>query len=123
MSSMLKRLRAKPATIDGAAISPQASSSGSHEVTEKDVIEKDDKETGRSTARDVQEAEANRKLSVFEKAHRWDPNLGDDFLDDVDDALVNRDAAKESKVFDEVFENSPYPEVGSFHLYGNFIAC
>ncbi len=118
MSNLLKRLKAKPDAIDGTAISPQASSSGSHELTEKD-----DKDIGTSTARDIQEAETNRKLSVFEKAHRWDPNLGNDFLDDVDDALVNRDAAKESKVFDEVFENSPYPEVGVPHLCGTFIAC
>ena len=106
MSSLLKRLRAKPDAIDGTAISPQASSSGSQEIDEKGV-----KDVGASTATDVNAAETARRLSVFEKAHRWDPNLGDDFLDEVDDVLVNHDAAKGGRVFAEVFENSPYPEV------------
>lgn len=106
MSGILKRLGKRSDTIEGTGISPQSTSSASQDVNEKAV-----KDEGFSTATDVLEAEANRKLSVFEKAHRWDPNLDDDFLEDVDDALVRRDASKENKVYDEVFENSPYPEV------------
>lgn len=104
MSVLLKKLRSgKTKTTDGVALSPQDSSSGSHTPVEKD--------TGKSTARDVSEPEANRKLSVFEQAHRWDPNLGDDALDDIDDAVHHRDPAAEGKLVGEIFENSPYPEV------------
>ncbi|KUJ16094.1 small oligopeptide transporter [Mollisia scopiformis] len=70
-----------------------------------------EKDTGKSSSRDVQEAEANRKLAIFERAHRWDPNLEDSQLDDIDDAVNTRDPNAEGKIYDEVFENSPYPEV------------
>ena len=104
MSAAWRRLKPRDTgTIDGIAISPQNSSSGSG-----DLVEKVD---GKSTARDVPEVETNRKLSVFEKAHRWDPNLDSDQLYDIDDAINQRDPKAEGKVFDEVFENSPYPEV------------
>jgi OPT family small oligopeptide transporter len=64
----------------------------------------------------VQEAEANRKLSIFERSHRWDPNLDDDQLDEIDDAVNVRDPNAEGKIYEEVFENSPYPEVCSVIL-------
>ena len=104
MSAIWKRLRSKETeTVEGVGLSPQNSSLGSGEPIEK--------ETGKSTARDVQEVEANRKLSIFEKSHRWDANLGDDQLDEIDDAVNLRDPSSEAKIYDEVFENSPYPEV------------
>jgi hypothetical protein len=71
--------------------------------TEKDIAE--------SSGRDVNEVEANKKLSAFERAHRWDPNLDDDQLHEIDDAVNARDPNAEGKVYDEIFENSPYPEV------------
>lgn len=70
-----------------------------------------EKDSGKSTARDVQEAEANRRLSVFERSYRWDPNLDDDQLHEIDDAVNLRDPNAEGKIYEEVFENSPYPEV------------
>ncbi len=101
MAGLLKRLRAENAdAIEGIGI---GSSYGSTGIGEKD--------TGKSRSLDVQEAEANQKLSVFEKAHRWDPNLADSQLDDIDDAVNARDPNAEGKLYDEVFENSPYPEV------------
>jgi hypothetical protein len=110
MSGILRKLRGrKPEEIEGAVPSPQFSISGSGANSEKVQ-----KETGASTARDEGEAEANYRLSVFEKAHRWDPNLGDDQLEEIDDAINARDPAAEGRIQDEVFENSPYPEVGPF---------
>jgi hypothetical protein len=107
MSGLLRRFRGRETEeVEGAAPSPHNSITGSGEASEKT-----DKETGAATARDVGEAEANRKLSVFERAHRWDPNLDDDQLLEIDDAVNARDPNAEGRVYDEVFENSPYPEV------------
>jgi hypothetical protein len=107
MSAIWRRLRSKEiSAVEGIGLSPQNSSLGSADLIEKD--------TGKSTARDVRDAEANRKLSVFEKSHRWDPNLDDDQLHEIDDAVNLRDPNAEGKICDEVFENSPYPEVRPF---------
>lgn len=109
MSAIWKRLRSKEVNaVDAVGSSPQSSSHGSGDAIEKD--------TGKSTARDVQEAEANRKLSIFEKTHRWDPNLDDDQLHEIDDVINLRDPNAEGKIYDEVFENSPYPEVFSIRI-------
>lgn len=86
--------------------SPHHSITGSGEPSEKI-----DQGKAASTARDIEEAEANRKLSVFERAHRWDPNLDDDQLLEIDDAVHTRDPNAEGRIYDEVFEDSPYPEV------------
>lgn len=102
MSGLFKRFRQQNSdTIEGTEIHPNNHGS-------EDTIEK---HTGESTARDVPEAEANQKLHIFEKAHRWDPNLDNSQLDDIDDAVNARDPDAEGRLYDEVFENSPYPEV------------
>ena len=107
MSSILRRLRGKKTEkIVRAAPSPHDSIDGSGVHSEKIG-----KETGASTARDAGEVEANRKLSFFERAHRWDPNLDDDQLLEIDDAVNARDPNAQGRIYDEVFENSPYPEV------------
>lgn len=107
MSGILRRLRGRGTEeVEGATPSPHDSIDGSGDHSEK--IEK---VTGASMARDAGEVEANRKLSVFEKAHRWDPNLDDDQLLEIDDAVNARDPNAEGRIYDEVFENSPYPEV------------
>jgi hypothetical protein len=111
MSGLLKRFKPRgkgeQEDIDGVEPSPQHSISGSGD-------EKVGKATGLSSARDIEEAEANRRLAVFERAHRWDPNLDDEQLLEIDDAVNVRDPNSEARVFGEVFENSPYPEVGPF---------
>lgn len=91
-------------------LSPEQSVIGSHIplATGEKLEEKDG---AISSARDEQEAEANRKLTAFEQLHRWDPNLGQDQLEEIDDAINRRDANVEGRIYDEVFENSPYPEV------------
>jgi hypothetical protein len=107
MSGLWKRFRPKEANpIDGINPSPQHSNTGSAQPS--DNAEKD---AGLTSARDIAEAEANRKLTIFERAHRWDPNLDDEQLDEIDDAVNARDPSSEARIFDEVFENSPYPEV------------
>jgi hypothetical protein len=113
MAHVLKRLRLKDST-EPADLSPSHDSiappyDGS-QAAEKIEITKDH---ATSTAHDIEEAEANRKLTAFEKAHRWDPNLEQDQLEEIDDAINRRDANAEGRVYDEVFENSPYAEVGS----------
>lgn len=62
-----------------------------------------------STADDSQ-IEANRKISLYRRAHRWDPNLEDEYLDEV--AAVQRKGSG-SKFLNRMAENSPYPEVNS----------
>ena len=109
MSGLFKRFaHREPEDIEGITPSPQNSITGSNDPSgpEKDV--------GVSSARQLQEVEANRKLSVFERAHRWDPNLDDEQLLEIDDAVNARDPNAEGKLYDEVFENSPYPEVCLF---------
>jgi hypothetical protein len=107
MAGIMRRMKGKEVDpADAIAESPQISSSGSMEPT--DTTEKD---AGRSTALDVEDTEANRKLKAFERAHRWDPNLDDDQLYEIDEAVNAHDASTEGKLIGEVFENSPYPEV------------
>lgn len=64
-----------------------------------------------SSANDISEVEANARLQLFEKTRRWDPNLPNDALNAVDDAVVHHDAKGETELVDELVENSPYPEV------------
>ena len=112
MAGIMKRMRGKgPNPTDGITTSPPISSSGSTEPV--DVTEKDG---GNSTGLDINEVEANRRLKAFERAHRWDPNLGDDQLDEIDDAVNAHDPRIEGKLIDEAFENSPYPEVRWINL-------
>ncbi len=49
------------------------------------------KDTGISTAQNIGEAEANRRLAIFENTHRWDLNIDDDQLEEMDDAIHVRD--------------------------------
>jgi len=43
-------------------------------------------DTSISTAHNIGEAETNRRLAIFEKAHRWDPNIDDSQLEEINDA-------------------------------------
>lgn len=107
MSGLLKRFGPKQAdSVDGLEPSPQQST-----ISSAQAPEKTENNATISTARDIEEADANRRLATFERAHRWDPNLEDEQLHDIDDAVNARDPNSEARIFDEVFENSPYPEV------------
>jgi hypothetical protein len=106
MAGIIKRMRGKEADpVDQIAASPPISSTGSTEPVDTE------KDSGISTGVDINEVEANRRLKAFERAHRWDPNLDDDQLDEIDEAVNAHDPRTEGKLIDEVFENSPYPEV------------
>lgn len=61
--------------------------------------------------RDISETEANRRLNVFRREHRWDPNMPDDAIEMVDVFTSAHDHKGEAKLVGEVIENSPYPEV------------
>jgi hypothetical protein len=107
MAGIMRRTNGKEEDpADAIVESPQISTSGSMEPV--DMTEKD---AGISTAVDTDEEAANRRLRAFERAHRWDPNLDDDQLDEIDEAVNAHDPRTEGKLIDEVFENSPYPEV------------
>lgn len=111
MSSFLRRFKRKEESSIVGRIPPPHTLESNSNPNEKSGTIGDG--AGNSTAREVGEAEANQKLAAFEKAHRWDPNLGNDTLDEIDDAVNTRDPNVEGKLYDEVFENSPYPEVSA----------
>jgi hypothetical protein len=54
-----------------------------------------------------------KSLERFEKAHKLDPNLPIDDLNDVDAAIATGNAEKGAEIEHALMEdNSPYPEVG-----------
>jgi hypothetical protein len=58
--------------------------------------------------------EAMNTLAAFEKAHKLDPNLPIDELNEVDAALATGNAEKGLEIEHALMEdNSPYPEVRS----------
>lgn len=64
-----------------------------------------------ASGQEVTEQVANKRLSTYHKANRFDPNLGNDDLDEIEGVLEEHNAAGEGKAIDEFVENSPYPEV------------
>lgn len=122
MPGLLKRFR--PKEVDPTDRPGPSQQSSAPPVLPLDKAEKD---IALSSARDIEEADANQRLSTFERAHRWDPNLDDEQLRDIDDAVNARDPSSEARIFDGVFENSPYPEVCRTSLFpsygGHILAC
>lgn len=53
------------------------------------------------------------KLRNLKAHHHWDPNLPDDIVDEVDEALATDDKGARIDIAHEVLDNSPYPEVRS----------
>ncbi|EFR02303.1 oligopeptide transporter 5 [Nannizzia gypsea CBS 118893] len=70
-----------------------------------------EKETAKTTATEISDVEANKRLDLYRRTHKWDPNLGDDTLDEIATAAALNDSNAQSKVIDRVIDNSPYPEV------------
>ena len=68
---------------------------------------------------DIAKVDASRRLNLFSRSHRWDPNIGDNDLADIRDATALHDASAEAKMVDRVIENSPYPEVRPLYLIAN----
>jgi hypothetical protein len=69
-----------------------------------------------STSRDDQvptyaAAEAEREISMFNTMHEWDPNINNEKLDAINNAVKAHDADAEIALEHEIEENSPYPEV------------
>ena len=64
-----------------------------------------------TTAKDITEAEANRKLRAFRADHHFDPNLPDVAVGIVEDATRRHSLKDEAALVDELVEESPYPEV------------
>ncbi|TGO84229.1 hypothetical protein BPOR_0532g00040 [Botrytis porri] len=110
MAGVFKRFQARDPVVPASI--PSQDDSLAESRTPPDTIGRaEEKDDAVPTARDIQEAETNRKLTAFEQLHRWDPNLGQDQLEEIDDAINRRDGNAEGRIYDEVFENSPYPEV------------
>lgn len=118
-SSLFRRLGIgkKTEEIETITPSPQSSTLGSNAL-----VNANEKDVGISSGQGIQEVEANKKLNAFEKAHRWDPNLDNDQLLEIDDAVNARDPNAEGRLYDEIFENSPYPEVCSLEMISDFFA-
>ncbi|KAK2850700.1 hypothetical protein FQN49_005400, partial [Arthroderma sp. PD_2] len=70
-----------------------------------------EKEKATVIATEISDVEANSRLNLYHRAHKWDPNLGNDTLDEVTTAATLNDSGAQSKVLGRVIDNSPYPEV------------
>ncbi|BCR87390.1 small oligopeptide transporter, OPT family [Aspergillus chevalieri] len=55
--------------------------------------------------------EATKHLRNIKEAHHWDPNLPQEVLDEIDDALDTSNKNTQDDVAHELLDNSPYPEV------------
>lgn len=51
------------------------------------------------------------QLRNLKAHHHWDPNLPDDVVDEVNEALETSDKGAQSEIAHELLDNSPYPEV------------
>lgn len=71
----------------------------------------DEKDPAYAEVAGLNEVEANRKLSMFNVQHQWDPNMSNDAFDIVDEAMQSHDIKAEANLVGEMVENSPYPEV------------
>lgn len=60
---------------------------------------------------DISEVEANRRLSMFNKEHFYDPNMPDTAFEAVDEATQAHDQKGEKLLVGELIDDSPYPEV------------
>jgi len=109
MPGFLKKLGlGSPEVSEGIAID-EIQSSG----TSSPKGEKDEKAVGTSSAHDLSEAEAARRLKIFKHNADalWDPNLESDDLQAVDEAVEHHDKDGENHLVSELMDNSPYPEV------------
>lgn len=57
--------------------------------------------------------EAVKHLRNLKEHHHWDPNLPDEVVDEVDEALHSSNKEVQVGIAEELTENSPYPEVRS----------
>src|SRR4051794_33784327 len=55
--------------------------------------------------------EALKQLRNLKNHHHWDPNLPEDVVDELDEALNTTDEKTRISVAQELIDNSPYPEV------------
>ncbi|KAJ5146095.1 uncharacterized protein N7515_000659 [Penicillium bovifimosum] len=52
-----------------------------------------------------------KQLRNLKEHHHWDPNLPDDVVDELDEALGTNDKRTQEVIAHELLDNSPYPEV------------
>ncbi|EFE43060.1 OPT peptide transporter Mtd1, putative [Trichophyton verrucosum HKI 0517] len=58
-----------------------------------------EKENAKSTGIEISDVEANRRLDLYHRTHKWDPNLGDDTLDEVATATALNDSNAQNPLF------------------------
>ncbi|KAG0154448.1 hypothetical protein PDIDSM_16 [Penicillium digitatum] len=57
--------------------------------------------------------ESLKKLRDLKNHHHWDPNMPEDVVEELDEALQTSDKNTQEVIAQELLENSPYPEVRS----------
>lgn len=57
--------------------------------------------------------ETLKQLRNLKDHHHWDPNLPEDVVDELDEALHTTDEKTQTAIAHELLDNSPYPEVRS----------
>lgn len=57
--------------------------------------------------------ETLKQLRNLKEHHHWDPNLPEDVVDELEEALQRSDPKSQDDIAHELLDNSPYPEVRS----------
>lgn len=104
MAGFSKRLPFKRATTSG----PDGG------ITVQEVSSVDGRQrshgSGSGSNTDI-ELEANHELREIEAKHKFDPNMPEDLLGEIDNVAAKHDANAELTVLGEITEDSIYPEV------------
>ncbi|KAL2868059.1 small oligopeptide transporter, OPT family [Aspergillus lucknowensis] len=64
-----------------------------------------------SVANEAGAQDTVEQLKQLKKHHHWDPNLPDEVVDEIDDALHTTSSGTRQEIAHELLDNSPYPEV------------
>jgi len=67
--------------------------------------------TMKSSLDEMSDDEAARRLKELKKAAKWDPNMPEEEIGEIEEAVAKHDGRAEHALVDELLENSPYPEV------------
>lgn len=64
-----------------------------------------------ASGQEITESQANRRLSLFKKTNRFDPNMEKDDLERIDELMDEHNTVGEVQAIEDYLGNSPYPEV------------
>lgn len=115
MGSLMKRMGfgVTHMTQDPTRIIEDENQAAEISTAEPITVQTEDEKFAKTTGVDAEviERHANRRLSLFVQANRWDPNIGNETFDDIDAAMDGGDGKNETAMVGEVIDNSPYVEV------------